>query len=387
MSNCTIDCQVTLLTPAGRGAVATISIVGQQAMAVVERCFKPLGCRRLSAVPIGELVIGHWHNETGQREEIVAARIHATRVDIHCHGGLAASDALIKTVVDAGATRVDPQSWVQSQVQDPIQSAAWQAISQARTHRATAILLDQWRGALREAIQQVADLLESPSPAIGSAVERVERLIDLGDCGLHLTQPWQVVLAGLPNVGKSSLMNALLGYERCIVFDQPGTTRDVLSANTAIDGWALELFDTAGYRDSTDSIEREGSLRAWRQIKEADLTVIVVDATKTESLDVRVFQEAARTSLVVANKVDLCATTDHIPRGFLCTSAVDGSGIEELAFAIMQKLVPYSPRKKEAVPFTAEQLQALQRARSALAVRDVAACKGALSPVIGFCHD
>src|SRR6185503_7750192 len=105
------------------------------------------------------------------------------------------------------------------------------------------------------------------------------RLLALAEVGLHLTTPWRVVFAGPPNVGKSSLVNALLGYPRAIVYDQPGTTRDVLTASTAFDGWPFELRDTAGLRDgiSLDSVEVEGVARARAQIATADLVVFVHD--------------------------------------------------------------------------------------------------------------
>src|SRR5690606_16577637 len=90
------------------------------------------------------------------------------------------------------------------------------------------------------------------------ARRRLAALVDRAPLGLHLTRPWHVALAGAPNVGKSSLLNAVLGYGRAIVFDQPGTTRDVLDAVTAIDGWPVRLTDGAGLRESVDALEAAG---------------------------------------------------------------------------------------------------------------------------------
>ena len=92
-----------------------------------------------------------------------------------------------------------------------------------------------------------------------AAAARIREWLAWEDFGLHLTRPWNVVLAGRPNVGKSSLINALLGYTRSIVFDQPGTTRDVVTAATAIDGWPIELSDTAGLRESPSRWRRRES--------------------------------------------------------------------------------------------------------------------------------
>ncbi len=377
-----VDCRVALLTPVGRGAIATISVDGKQAVALVERFFQPLGHRTLSTVPIRSILVGHWRSGAGHPEEVVVARCEETRVEINCHGGIAASDAILTTLTTAGATLNNSATWLAEHVFDSIQRAAWQAISMARTERTAGILLDQWRGALTAAIREVRASLRMQPARFDLATERVARLIQLGDVGLHLAQPWRVVLAGPPNVGKSSLANALLGYERCIVFDQPGTTRDVLTATTAFDGWGVELSDTAGYRESTDAVEQEGTRRAWRQLEEADLAVIVTDASQPIEMYVARFQAAARASLVVANKMDLCDPANPIPVDWLPTSAVTGQGVEELAREIVRMLVPILPEPGEAVPFTSQQLDLLQQVRNAISSQDHESADSILSRLL-----
>ena len=364
------DCRVALLTPVGRGAIATISVHGKQAVALVERFFQPLGRRALSTVPIRSILVGHWRSGAGQSEEVVVTRCDETRVEINCHGGIAASNAILTALTVAGATLENSETWLAEHIPDSIQRAAWQAISLARTERAAGILFDQWRGALAVAIREVRELLRTQPAQFELAAQRVARLIRLGDVGLHLCVPWRVVLAGPPNVGKSSLANALLGYERCIVFDEPGTTRDVLTATTAFDGWAVELSDTAGYRESTDAVEQEGTRRAWQQLEEADLAVIVVDVSQPIGDYVPRFQAAARASIVVANKIDRCDSATRIPAEWLPTSAMTGQGIDNLVREMIRKLVPILPRPGEAVPFTSQQLDLLQQAQTAISARD-----------------
>jgi tRNA modification GTPase len=103
---------------------------------------------------------------------------------------------------------------------------------------------------------------------------QLDALLRWSEFGRHLTQPWQVVLTGVPNVGKSSLINRLLGYSRSIVYAEPGTTRDVVTAATAFDGWPVELSDTAGLRDAAGEIEAAGVERARRHLATADLAIV-----------------------------------------------------------------------------------------------------------------
>ena len=112
------------------------------------------------------------------------------------------------------------------------------------------------------------------------AAARLRELVGWTDFGCHLSEPWQVVILGRPNVGKSSLLNALAGFQRAIVFDEPGTTRDVVSTEIAIDGWPVRLLDTAGIRQGETELERAGIALAREQARSADLRLLVVDASQ-----------------------------------------------------------------------------------------------------------
>src|SRR5690606_38488713 len=131
--------------------------------------------------------------------------------------------------------------------------------------------------------------------------------------GLHLDRPWRVVLAGPPNVGKSSLINAILGYRRSITLDQPGTTRDVLEAQTVIDGWPVRLSDTAGIRDAVEcEIESAGIELAHGELQTADLVLWIRDAARFADADALPPPEGTvgRQVLEVVNKIDLVAEPD-----------------------------------------------------------------------------
>jgi tRNA modification GTPase len=256
------------------------------------------------------------------------------------------------------------------------------ALAAATTERAALVLLDQRQGALRSAVRLAIDAIASQQ--IDEAAALLATLLARWPLGRRLVEPWRIVLAGPPNVGKSSLINRLLGYERAIVFDRPGTTRDVVTATTALDGWPCELSDTAGLRDAGDAIERAGVELAKAQIARADLVVLVADASQCiDAADTAAWFRVVAPVFVAPsfdgpviraeNKCDLRPTTQRHDDpigptpGYMSTSAVTGEGIAELATAIIARLVERPPRRGEAVPFTTRQAVLLESAAAALA--------------------
>ncbi|MFV2069274.1 MAG: GTPase, partial [Pirellulales bacterium] len=197
------------------------------------------------------------------------------------------------------------------------------------------------------------------------AVELLEAIVRYGTLGRHLTQPWRVVLTGRPNVGKSSLINQLLGYRRALVYPQPGTTRDVLTAVTAVDGWPIELADTAGQRTATDPIEAAGIRRADDRLSRADVVVIVFDASQPLVTDDRRLMARHASALHAYNKIDL-AGESTVPAGAIGTSAISGEGINRLVAAIAERLVPNVPPVGAAVPFDRRQVDLLHQTLDAV---------------------
>ncbi|MBN1854689.1 MAG: GTP-binding protein [Pirellulales bacterium] len=366
---------VVELTPPGRGAIAVVCVAGPDALAAVDSGFFAVNRKPLAQQPIGRIVFGRWKtSDHHPGEELVVCRCGEDRVEVHPHGGIASVQAVVDWLVHFGCTRLDWKTWLPREEPDPIRAAARTALAYAPTQRTAFILLDQYQGALRRAMDALESTLQSAGPAEPFR-SQCDALLARVELGRHLIRPWHVVLAGKPNVGKSCLANAILGFERALVDTGPGTTRDVVTATTAIDGWPVELSDTAGLRDSPDALERAGIALAEHQLLAADLIVWIEDPTMCESgrtpgdLRSEALSEGvpAGSSMIFAiNKIDLLNSQQRsdlrpfLDDRVLAISAKTGEGVDCLLDAISSRLVPNPPQPGAAVPFTEEQVEKLQ---------------------------
>ncbi len=191
-----------------------------------------------------------------------------------------------------------------------------------------------------------------------------------------------VVLAGPPNVGKSSLINALVGYPRAIVHDAPGTTRDLVTAPAALAGWPVELTDTAGLRLTDDPLEAAGVELAQARLSSADTIVLVFDIRQPWDETAKRLTARWPAAIVVHNKSDLAAPgLDWRPEG-ICTSATTGHGLGELERAIVEHLVPVEPSAGMAVPFAGRQVECLQHIAAALVRSDTVGALALLAQLV-----
>lgn len=350
---------VVELTPPGRGAVAAVLVAGPDARVAVDRHFRASSGRSLASAPADSLLVGRFG--LGPGEEVVVRPLADGSVELCCHGGVAAIAMVRGALMAGGCREIAWRDWVRGRAADPIATEARIALADARTERAASVLLDQLHGALEREVRAIVEALEAQ--AVDSARGRLDGLLARAPLGLRLVAPWRVVLAGRPNVGKSSLLNALLGFTRAIVHHEPGTTRDVVAAATAIDGWPVLLADTAGIHAGSGAIEREGIERAKAELASADLAIVVADASQPWcEVDARLVA-ASPGAIVVHNKCDLVASPPCDRPPGLRTSAVMGEGIEDLARQMGRRLVPLPPSPGDAVPFTPAQVEALGSAR------------------------
>ncbi|MCA9237104.1 MAG: 50S ribosome-binding GTPase [Planctomycetales bacterium] len=401
--------RAAVLTPAGRGAIAVVAAAGPAALAAADAAFRAANGRTIREQRVGRIVFGCWRSaadasardasapsEQLPAEEVVVCRRSEDVVEVHCHGGVAAVERVLAEFAAAGCAIEPWQDWIARDSAGAIETAATAALANASTLRTAAVLLDQQQGALRRALQ--AALTAAQRGELSLAAEQLDCLARRAALGMHLVAPWRVVIAGRPNVGKSTLLNALLGYERAIVFDQPGTTRDVIAANTAIDGWPVQLRDAAGLRIAGDDVEAAGVQLARQQIAAADLVVWVLDAAgliddaaqaiaaaAAEGEELSLHNPSRRPAIVVFNKIDRLDTAPDSAdlRGALPVSALRRRGIDELLTAIGQRLVAHPLPAGAGVPFLPEQLTAISAARDAAAAGNNARCCEVLGDLLG----
>jgi len=315
------------MTPQGRGAVATIGVQGN--ISLIDRYFRPVNKRLALSQELNRVCFGYWGVDT--QEEIVVVRVDEDAMELHCHGGIAAAERILRDLNECGGTVVDQETWSRMTLSGI--EAECQVVLTRTTTRRTA------HHALRQTtlFPQAVRSLVSLAPLKALAV--IDQMLEDGKTARHLLEPWQIVVCGRPNVGKSSLINALMGFERTVVFDQPGTTRDVVTAETAFQGWPVVLSDTAGLRDTDSSLEAAGIERAKARLQQADFILIVLDAHAGIQEDDQELMEAYPGALAVWNKCDL-APDQTVPEGVLPVSALTGSGLDDLVEHIFRRLVP-----------------------------------------------
>jgi tRNA modification GTPase len=354
-------CRVTGESPS---AISVIEISGHDASAWIDRNWSPANGQK--ETKINSIRYGNLSIDTDVWESIIVCRTAQDRFELHCHGGKLAAQNILSMMANDGITVETQKHWCTENNQDPFIAQATLALVDAKTVRTARILLDQQRGASVCALKQI------DSAILQGDLTLAKRLADdlraWNELGLHLTEPYEILLCGPPNVGKSSLLNRLLGYQRAIVHEQAGTTRDLLSEDSSIDGWPVRIKDSAGLRTASDTIEQAGVERAIRASRSADLQLLLVDPSQGWTNEHQQLLDLNPTkSIIVETKSDLQMTNSHHRGEFKAVqnpharvSSITGDGIRELLEAISMRLVPQIPPSGQGVLINPIQQQALE---------------------------
>lgn len=382
-----------LSTPAGRGGLHIVRLCGPQALAIADKVFRPAGKkgRLLSEAPSHQAVLGKFVSPGGETiDECLALVMKAPHtftgedtVEFDCHGGMYIVRRILETLIAQGADMAEPGEFSKRAFlngrMDLNEAEAVMDMIDAHTKYSLQAALSQLSGKLSEQIETlrqslvhvIADIdvnLDYPEyddlPEItdeviqercGQVLASVEKLLSTAESGRLLREGVGIALVGRPNVGKSSLMNRLLGTQRAIVTDVPGTTRDTLEEMVDFDGIACRLIDTAGIRDTKDQVEKIGVERAVSSLEEADLVLLVLDASAPVTTeDEELFGKACvKPHLTLLNKEDLAGPDEEVRRladelktrfsalsgkqeKVLPISAASGEGLDQLKDAVKE---------------------------------------------------
>ena len=337
------------LTPVGRGAVAVVRVRGIDPSGGdwTQGLFQPHSGIPLTHAVIGGLRYGRWGRTAP--EDIVLCRTRDDEWEVQCHGGEAAVARILADLAGIGLVTVTAAEQCR-QTADLLQAELETALTEALTWRTADLLNEQCQGTLRQGYEELR--AREWTPDVRQRLRRqIQQMLGWSKFGVHLVRPWSVVLTGRPNVGKSSLINVLLGFQRSIVSDLAGTTRDVVTSMTAFDGWPVQLADTAGLRDVTEELEASGIARARARLDAADLPIVVLDLSTAPTPEDFALLSEWPEALVVAHKIDLPDQWgDRRPVGALAVSSVTQAGLVELQRAIVERLVLNVPAPGTPVP-------------------------------------
>lgn len=368
-------------TPPGTGGLSVIRVSGADAFAVCDRVFRSPKNHKLADTPTHTLRYGHVINpDTGAvLDEVLAAVMRAPHtfttedtVEISCHGGAVVTREVLAAVLRAGALLAAPGEFTKRAFLggrlDLTQAEAVIDVINAKTPLALQAAGQQLNGALGERLRALRDRLLDLAAGLNVLVDYPEedmaeqtpedirrtlqevadglrKLSDTARTGKLLREGINTVIVGKPNVGKSSLLNALLREERAIVTDVAGTTRDVVCESVDIGGVALNLYDTAGIRESGDLVEQLGIDKSREYVQNADLVLLVTDAERgLDEEDIQIGRMLnGKQVIVVLNKTDrapgasadgLCAVLPEA--AVVRLSAKTGEGLDALCAAIVK---------------------------------------------------
>ncbi len=399
---------VALATPPGAGGIAVVRLSGPESYEVCEKVFRPINPDKKVADAKGYTALfGHFIAGGKTLDEGVVLFFRAPHsytgedaVELSCHGGMVIAQSLIEACIEAGAEPAGPGEYTKraflngrigltqaEAVMDVIGAAGRQgaALAQQALSGALAEKIETWRAALVKLAGHLAAWVDFPEEDVpeleddallaelGRIEGEIEELIQNYEAGAVLRQGVDTAIVGSPNVGKSTLLNLLAGFDRAIVTPVAGTTRDVVEQAVMLGGVRLNLFDTAGLRETEDIVEAEGIRRSRQKLAEAGLVLAVFDGSCTLLEQDRELAESCkgRPAIALVNKSDLDRRFDldavrDCFDAVLPISAANGEGLEGLAEEVRRVLRVAQVDPNAPGLMNRRQLAAAVRAKSAI---------------------
>lgn len=363
------DTIAAISTPVGEGGIGILRLSGKEANSIAQRIFDgQLSDHRLSyghiidpssGTIIDEVLISYMAApHTYTREDIV---------EINCHSGPLLLQRLLEIVLNAGARLATPgeftlRAFLNGRI-DLAQAEAVLDIIQAKTETGLRLAVDGLQGrvsaAINEARSQLISILayltatidfpedeteeQDIAQPLQEVIQELQQLITSADNGIVYRQGVRTALVGQPNVGKSSLLNRLLGQDRAIVTSIPGTTRDTIEETVSLQGIPFVLVDTAGILVSNNPVEALSIERSRKAIQQADLILMMIDLSEpiTEVDREIIASIDNKRALIIANKTDLPqqAKTSELTEEIVCISALTGKGLSDLEQQMASKVL------------------------------------------------
>jgi tRNA modification GTPase len=369
------DTIAAISTPPGEGAIALVRVSGANAIEVADKIFhgKELPSEFEPRVQhLGEI----FGPEDQLVDQVVLSIHHAPAsytgedlIEISCHGGTLVSAKVLEACLRAGARPARPGEFTERAFlngkMDLTQAEAVIDLIRAKTDLALRSATEQLEGRLGAQIRKIRDelveLLAHINASIDFIRDDIATLLATADQGRILREGVRVVIYGATNAGKSSLLNRLLGYDRVIVSDTHGTTRDTIEEAVNLNGVPIRLLDTAGLRTSTSELEREGIARTEKSLQLADLRLHIADRNAPKPAD---FEARNRdlNEIVVLNKGDLPEKGDWKDFHALRISCLTGEGLPELRTEILTRIAKQNLKPESPLAINARHRDCLRRA-------------------------
>ena len=411
------DTIAAISTPPGEGAIALVRVSGANAIGVADKIFH--GKEMPSQFEPHVQHFGEVFGPEGRLIDQVVLSVHRAPasytgedlIEINCHGGTLVSAKVLEACLRAGARAARPGEFTERAFlngkMDLTQAEAVIDLIRAKTDLSLRSATEQLEGRLGEQIRKICDELvellahinasidfpeegitpdegETLRARLDSVGEEIATLLATADQGRILREGVRVVIYGATNAGKSSLLNRLLGYDRVIVSDTHGTTRDTIEETVNLDGVPMRLLDTAGLRTSTSELEREGIARTEKSLQLADLRLHVADRNtpKPAYLEER---NCDPNEIVVLNKSDLPENSDWKDFHALRISCLTGEGLPELQKEILTRVTKQNLNPESTLAINARHRDCLRRALESCD-RAAAAQADGLSPEYAAIH-